>query len=82
MVCHSGAINLRSGFGRGSVVVNVVAIFVLVRGCEVQNISETRLAVAEMRSSNPEGYAMLDTRVRARSGCVPRGLRLHERFGH
>jgi hypothetical protein len=68
IVCHSGAINLRLGFGCGSVAVDVVAIFVLAKDFGVQNISGAPPAGREVRSANPESHGTLDTRVLALFG--------------
>src|SRR5208283_1092831 len=56
MVCQSGAISLRSGFGCGSAATVEVAIFVSAEEPGSQNISELPLAMRESRGAKPEGY--------------------------
>jgi hypothetical protein len=60
----------------------VVAIFVLVKGCPVQNISVWPLATRELLCANREGYGTIGVYGGAFSGRMLRGAQLHERFGH
>jgi hypothetical protein len=63
---------LRSGLGCRLVSTEVVAIFVLVKGCRVQNISVWPPATRELLCASPEGYATLDACGGAFSGRMSR----------